>query len=99
MEGKKYAKVVTFELPIRDSGGVVPTKNIPPHVLPKFCGLENEYPDVFLFEFEVNFRGYYCTNDKRLCMFPITLKGTPIRWFMSLGGNCIQTWEDMKHVF
>ena len=32
-------------------------------------------------------------------MFPLTLKGTTLSWFMILGGNCIQTWEDMKHVF
>ena len=31
--------------------------------------------------------------------FPLTLKGAALRWFMSLGGNCIQTWEDMKRIF
>ena len=100
MEGKKDEKVVTFEFPIRDLGRVAPTKSIPPHVLPNFNGLENEYPDVFLFQFEVLCRGYgYCANDQKLNVFSLTLKGTTLRWFMSLGGNCIQTWEDMKHVF
>lgn len=32
-------------------------------------------------------------------MFPLTLKGSALRWFMSLGGNCIKTWEDMKNIF
>ena len=49
MAVKKYAEVVTFKFPIRDLEGVALTKNIPPHVLPKFHGFENEYPDVFLF--------------------------------------------------
>ena len=100
MEGKKDVEVVTFEFPIRYSRGVAPTKIIPPDVLPNFHSLENEDPDVFLFQFEVLCRGYgYCANDQNLNVFPLNLKGTSLRWFMSLRGNCIQTWEDMKHVF
>ena len=79
MAGKKDAEVVTFEFPIRDSGRVAPTKSAPPHVLPNFDGLENEYPDVFLFQFEVLYRGYgYCANDKKLNVFPLTLNGTSL---------------------
>ena len=74
MAGEKDGEVVTFELSIRDSRGVVPTKRIPSHVLPNFHGLENEDPDVFLFQFEVICRGYgYCTNDQKLNVFPLTL--------------------------
>ena len=92
MAGKKDAEVVSFEFPIRDSGRVVPTKRIPPHVLPNFHGLKNEDLDVFLFQFEVLCRGYgYYTNDQNLNVFPLTLKATTLRWFMSLGWNCIQT--------
>ena len=69
---------------------------VPPSILPNFHGLENEDPDVFLFQFEVLCRGYDVQNLKR---YPLTLKGATLRWFMSLGGNCIQTWEDMKHMF
>jgi hypothetical protein len=32
-------------------------------------------------------------------VFPISLKGTSLLWFMRLDENCIQNWEDMKHVF
>ena len=100
MAGKKDAEVVTFEFPIRYLRGVAPTKTIPPHVLPNFRSLENEDHGVFLFQFEVLCRGYgYCDNDQKLNVFPLTLKGISLRWFMSLSGNCIQTWEDMKHVF
>ena len=78
----------------------MPTKSIPLDVLPNFHDLENEDPNVFLFQLEVLCRGYgYCSNDQKLNVFPLTLKGTSLRWFMSLGGSCIQTWEDMKHVF
>ena len=65
MAGKKDGEVDTFEFPIRDSGRVEPMKSIPPHVLPNFHVLENEDPDVFLFQFEVLCRGYgYCSNDQ-----------------------------------
>ena len=90
--GKKYGEVANFEFPIRDSRRVAPTKSIPPHVLPSFHGLENEDPDVFLFQFEILCRGYgYCSNDQNLNVFPLTLKRIAFRWFMRLGGNCIQT--------
>ena len=94
------AHTATFEFPIIDLEGVIEMHNIPPSTLPNFHVLKNEYPDTFLFEFEVICRGYdYCTNAQRLKVFPLTLKGAALRWFMSLDGNCIQTWEDMKNVF
>ena len=76
MAGEKDGEVVTFEFPIRDSGRVPPTNSSPPHVLPSFHGLENEDPDVFLFQFEILCRGYgYCSNDQKLNVFHLTLKG------------------------
>ena len=71
-------------------------QSILPSILPNFHGLENEDPDEFLFQFEVLCRGYDVQNLKK---FPLTLKGTALQWFMILGGDCIQTWEDMKHIF
>ena len=53
MVGKKYEEVVTFKFSIRDLGRVAPMKIIPPHVLPIFHGLENEDPNVFLFQFKI----------------------------------------------
>ena len=67
-----------------------------PFIFPNFHGLENEYPDEFLFQLEIICRTY---NVQTLNFFPLTLKGEALRWFMSLGGNCIQTWVDMKHMF
>lgn len=100
MAGKKETEVVTFEFPIRDPEGVVQMQSIPPSNLPNFHGSVDEDPDAFLFQFEVFCRGYgYFTNDQKLIVFPLTLKGTSLQWFMSLDGNSIQTWEDMKYVF
>ena len=80
MAGKKYGEFFTLKFPIIDSGRVAPKKSISPHVLPNFHGLENEDPDVFLFQFEVLCRGYgYCSNDQKLNVFPLTLKGTNLR--------------------
>ena len=58
MVGKKDVEFDSFKFPIRDSRGVAPMKGISPHVLPNFHGLENEDPDIFLFQFEVLCRGY-----------------------------------------
>ena len=69
---------------------------VPPSIFPNFHGLENEDPDEFLFQLEILCRAY---NVQNLNCFPLTLKVSALRWFMSLGGNCIQTWEDMKHMF
>ena len=69
---------------------------IPPSILPNFHRLENEDPNEFLFQLEILCRGYDVQNMEN---FPLTLKGATLRWFMSLGGNCIQTWKDMKHMF
>ena len=73
MASEKDVEVITFEFPIKDSRGVAQTKRIPPHVLPNFHSLENEDPDVFLFQFEILCRGYgYCSNDQKLNVFPLT---------------------------
>ena len=96
MVGEKDEEVVTFEFPIRDPGGVTQIQYVPPSVFPSFYGLENEYPDEFLFQLEMICRAY---NVQSMNFFPLTLKGASLQWFMSLGGNCIQTWEDMKCMF
>lgn len=92
--------ISTFKFPIKEVGGVPQMHIIPLSSLPNFHDLTNEDLDTFLFEFEILCRGYdYYTNDQKLKVFPLTLKGAALRWFMSLGGNCIQTWEDMKNIF
>ena len=81
MVGEKDEEVVTFEFPIRDPWGVAQIQRVPPSILPIFHGLENEGPDEFLFQLEILCRGYDVQNLK---IFPLTLKGASLRWFMSL---------------
>jgi hypothetical protein len=74
-----------------------PMKEILVQNLPTFHGLISEDPDTFLFEFDVLFRGYdYTFEPKKLKLFPSTLKGVALHWFMGLGGGTINSWEEMK---
>jgi hypothetical protein len=36
---------------------------------------------------------------QKLKLFPATLKGATLRWFMGLGGGTITSWDDMKKTF
>ena len=96
MVGNKDEKFVIFEFTIRDLGGMTQIQYVPPSIFPIFHGLENEDPDEFLFQLKILCRAY---NVQNLNFFPLTLKGAALRQFRSLGGNCIQTWEYMKHMF
>jgi len=75
-------------------------KAIPPHHIHTFHCLTLEDPNAFLFEFNLLCRGYdYTTNPQKLILFPSTLKGVSLRWFMGLGGGVINGWDQMKGVF
>ena len=75
-------------------------KNISPSILPSFHGLRNEDPETFLFEFEVVCRTYdYLKDSQKLKLFPLTLKGAALKWFMGLLTQSIRTWNDMKQTF
>jgi hypothetical protein len=91
----------TLGFPIGDPPrGSAPMKNIPLSALPNFHGLSLEDPDEFLFEFDILYRSYdYVSNAQKLKLFPATLKGNALRWFMSLGGHVITTWDQMKKKF
>jgi hypothetical protein len=88
----------TLGFPISDlPRGVAPMKNIPLSTLSNFHGLSSEDPNEFLFEFDILCRSYdYVSNAKKLKLFPATLKGNALIWFMSLGGHVITTWDQMK---
>jgi hypothetical protein len=91
----------TLGFPIGDlPRGAAPMKNIPLSALPNFHGLSSEDPDEFLFEFDILCRSYdYVSNAQKLNLFSATLKGNALRWFMSLGGHVITTWDQMKQKF
>jgi len=90
----------SFGFPIVDEDSRATMKNISPSVLPNFHGLRNEDPETFLFEFEVVCRTYdYLEDSKKLKLFPLTLKGAALKWFMGLLTQSIRTWNDMKQTF
>jgi hypothetical protein len=71
---------------------MAPMKNIPLSNLQNFHGLSTEATDEFLFEFDILCRSYdYTTTAQKLKLFPATLKGNALRWFMSLGGENISS--------
>ena len=71
-------------------------KNISPSTLPHFHGMTTEDPNTFLFEFVVICRTYdYTDDEKKLKLFPSTLKDAALRWFMALPGDSITTWAQM----
>lgn len=87
-----------FGFPINDEDTTYTMKNISPTILPKFHGIRSEDPETFLFEFELLWRSYdYLHDAQKLKLFPATLKGSALKWFMSLGTNCIGTCEKMKY--
>jgi hypothetical protein len=88
----------TLGFPIGDfPRGTTPMKNIPLSALPNFHGLSSEDPDEFLFEFDILCRSYdYVSNAQKLKLFPATLKGNALRWFMSLGEHVITSWDQMQ---
>ena len=90
----------SFGFPIIDEETNTTMKNISPSILPNFYGLKTEDPETFLFEFEVLCRTYdYLQDAQKLKLFPSTLKGAALKWFMSLINSSIRTWKDMKQAF
>ena len=90
----------SFGFPTVDEETNATMKDISPSVLPKFYGLKTKDSKTFLFEFEVLCRTYdYLQDAQKLKLFPSTLKGATLKWFMSLINSSIRTWEDMKHEF
>jgi len=80
----------TSQYPIVDTAANAPMKAIPLQHIPTFHSLTSEDLDAFLFEFDVLCRGYdYTTDPQKLKLFPSTLKGAALRWFMGLGGGVI----------
>jgi hypothetical protein len=56
--------------------------------------------DAFLFEFDILCRSYdYSSDAQKLRLFPATLKGAALRWFMGLGEHTIAHWDDMCKIF
>lgn len=97
---KTNTTTTNFEFPIWNLKGEAPMRNIPLSSLPCMQGMTMEDPDTFLFEFDVLYISYdFITDAQNLKLFPATLKGAVLRWFMRLGPASISTWNDMKETF
>ena len=97
---KEEDSTISFDFPIDDIEGDAPMKNIPFSSLLNFNCLSTEYLDTFLFEFDVLCRSSdFVSKAQKIKLFPTTLKGAGLHWFMGLRGQTILTWEDMKHKF
>jgi len=60
-------------------------KSIPP-IFPNLFVFSTKDPNAFMFEFNIIFQTYGYTNySQKLCLFPATLKGYALKWFMGLG--------------
>jgi hypothetical protein len=82
----------TSRFHILDTTLNVNMKNIPFSALPTFYGKNSEYPDTFLFEFDILCRSYnYIQDGQKLKLFPATLKDSALRWFMGLGESSIRS--------
>eukprot|EP00253_Pinus_taeda_P005769 PITA_05769 len=100
VQNQPNTQTSTLQYPIVDSAANAPIKAIPLQHIPTFHGLTSEDPDAFLFEFDVLCRGYdYTTDPQKLKLFPSTLKGAALSWFMGLGGGVINNWDQMKEAF
>ena len=90
----------TFGFPILDITQNVNMKKISLSSLPVFHGNTTEYPDTFLFEFNILCRSYnYLHDSQKLKLFPTTIKDVTLRWFTGLGEFSIRTWDAMKNAF
>ena len=79
-----------MQYPIVDTTVNAPMKAIPLQNIATFHGLTLEDLDAFMFEFDVLCRHYdYITDPQKLKLFPSTLKGVALCWFMGLGGGTI----------
>ena len=91
--------IATLQFPIRKQLDMPIWKIFHPQLLPHSRGKSTEDPDEFLFDFDILCRIYdYTSSDKKLKLFPTTLKDNSLRWFMSLGGDIVTTWDQMKQV-
>lgn len=72
-------------------------KNIPLFVLLIIYGIPIEGPYDFLFELDILCCTHAYTNyAQKLDLFPTTLKGSTLKWFVVLGESTIVYWDDMK---
>ncbi|KAL7595942.1 hypothetical protein Lser_V15G29227 [Lactuca serriola] len=73
------------------------------HLLPSFCGLENEDPHKFLKEFHVvcvGMKPHEVTEDQiKLRAFPFALQDSAKEWLYDLPPGSVTTWNELARMF
>lgn len=93
-------QTLMLEYPIFDRVANALMKAIPLQNIPTFHGMTTEYLNSFVFEFDFMCRRQeYTTDPQNLKLFPSTLNGAALQWFMGFGGCTINSWDDMKTYF
>ena len=83
-----------------DTHGGAPMNPISLSTIPNFHRTTIEDRNALLFELNVIYRRYdYITYFHKLKLFPTTLKGESLIWFMGLGDGTINSWDEMKNSF
>ncbi|KAL7616654.1 hypothetical protein Lser_V15G00217 [Lactuca serriola] len=87
-----YPATINFEL----KSGLI-------HLLPSFCGLENEDPHKFLKEFHVvcvGMKPHEVTEDQiKLRSFPFALQDSAKEWLYDLPPGSVTTWNELARMF
>ncbi|XP_023728287.1 uncharacterized protein LOC111875994 [Lactuca sativa] len=87
-----YPAAINFEL----KSGLI-------HLLPSFCGLENEDPHKFLKEFHVvcvGMKPHEVTEDQiKLRSFPFALQDSAKEWLYDLPPGSVTTWNELARMF
>jgi hypothetical protein len=100
IEEEREDQPSVLQFPIQGIDDEIRMKNIAPYDLPHFHGITTKDLDTFIFEFEVLYRTYECiAYAQKLELFPSTLKELTLIWFVSLEGNDIRNWDQMKRAF
>ncbi|XP_052621239.1 uncharacterized protein LOC128127043 [Lactuca sativa] len=87
-----YPAAINFEL----KSGLI-------HLLPLFCGLENEDPHKFLKEFHVvcvGMKPHEVAEDQiKLSTFPFALQDSAKEWLYDLPSGSVTTWNELARMF
>ena len=75
-------------------------KNIPPTALPHFYVQVCDYPNSYIFEFDILCKSNdYSSDVQKLKLFLATMKNSTLCWFMGLSDGAIKTWDEMRREF
>lgn len=93
-----WTQTSTKEYPIVSPMANAPMKAIPLQNLPNFHGMGSEVLIHFFWVRCLCWGYVYTIAPQKLKLFPSTLKGATLCWFLGLGCGTITSWDQMKEV-